>query len=115
MRSLEAEAVAERLGVVVPAVAAVELRDVLGVLAQREVVVEHRVVGEERRGGPGLDVAQVEPGDLELAVAGVEQAGDHAQERGLARAVVADERDRLADRHGERRAAGGRRGRRRSW
>ena len=90
--------------VVVPARAAMEARHVLDVLTDRQVVVQHRVVGQERGRGAGLEAADRPPRDLDVAVARLEEAGEHAQQSRLARAVVADERDRPAgvDGHVER-------------
>ena len=67
--------------------------------SHRQVVVEHRLVGDERERGPGLDAARRPPVDHGTSPAvGFEEARREPEERALARAVVAHERDELARR-----------------
>ena len=79
-----------------PVLGAVEPGDVLEVLPDAEVVVEHRLVGQVRHGGPRLDRADRMAGDRRRPLRRFEHPGEHAQQRGLAAAVVADQRDALA-------------------
>ena len=80
-----------------PRPAAQAERDVLGhrhVLEQR-VMLEHET---------DVAFAQAEPGrvvfaEQDLAAVGMQQSGDHPQQRGLARTGRAEQRDQLAGRH----------------
>ena len=71
-----------------------QVRDDVQVVAQREVLVDgrdperHRFVGPRDRDGVALE--------QDLPGVGVVDSGDHLHERGLAGAVVADERHDLA-------------------
>ena len=77
---------------------AVQRGDVGEVLADGEVVVEHGLVGQEAHRGPGQRGAGRLAHDRDRPVGELEQAGGQPQEGGLARAVVPDQRDRLARR-----------------
>ena len=79
------------LGLRLPVPHAVQAADVLEVLPQRQVVVEGGRVAEPAERPPRIDAARAMTHDARLAPAGVEQPGGHAQQRGLAAAVVADE------------------------
>src|SRR5262249_39100674 len=77
---------------------AVEIGEELEGLPRREVEVDQRVVGEvaaEARGDPGL-VGRPAPRALELPRLRPQQRRQHAQQRGLARAVRPDDGERLA-------------------
>ena len=82
-----------------PVAHAVHAGDELEVLAQREVVVERGLVGEVGELGARLDRPARLAVHLDRAARGVEQAGEHAHEGGLAAAVVAHQRDELAGGH----------------
>ena len=54
----EPEHLDEVVGVLLPLLGLVQAGDVLDVLAEAEVVVEHRVVGQVRQRGAGLDACR---------------------------------------------------------
>src|SRR6478735_1990061 len=70
--------------------------DVLEVLPHTEVVVEHRLVGQVRDRRPRLDRPVRMARDRGRPFRRFEHSGQHPQQRGLAAAVVPDERDPLA-------------------
>ena len=72
--------------------------DEFEILSRRELVVDHRLIGNPRhqplrRNRIG---ERVDAGDADAAGVGPQQAGDHAQGRGLAGAVRAEQRIKLA-------------------
>jgi hypothetical protein len=77
--------------------------DEFQIFPRRELVVDHRLVGDPRRDplrrhriGERIDA-----GDMDRAGVGPRQPGDHAQRRGLAGAVRSEQRIKLAGAHGE--------------
>ena len=101
----EAERVEQpgRFGACVRGVHVPQRRDQLQVLDRRQLVVQHRFVGHVRDDPLGLlrRPGQVDAEDRDCAAVGREQAGDHPQRGGLARAVRAEQRIELAGRDGE--------------
>ena len=89
-----------------PVVGAVQSCDVLEVLPHRQVVVEDRLIGQVGHSRSCLDRADRMPGDLGGPFGGLEHADEHAHQRGLAAAVVADQRDPFAGADRGGRAAG---------
>ena len=83
-------------GVLLPALGAVQLGDVLEVLPHGEVVVEHRLVAEVAGERPGVERTGGVAEHRHRPGGGVEQAGGEAQQRRLAAAVVPEQHDPLA-------------------
>ena len=83
-----------------PAAHAVDLGEEGDVLVHREVAVEGEALREvaDARGERGAARGRVEPAGADRAARRGEQAEDHAEGRGLAGAVRADEAEHLAAR-----------------
>ena len=80
-----------------------EAGDEFQIFLGRELVVGHRLVGNpggETLGGDRIG-ERVDAGDADRARVGTQEPGDHAQGRGLAGAVGAEQRVELAGAHGE--------------
>ena len=103
------------VGLSLPVVPSVQPCDVLEVLAQAEIVVEHRLVAEVRGCGAGLDRSDGAAEHGDGARRRLEQPRRDAQQRGLAAAVVAEQHDPLAGLDGQVQWADCRTCRRRTW
>jgi len=90
----------------------VQAPEVAEELAAREARVEARRTGEEAEAAPRrVRVARdVDARELDAALRGDEDRGEHPQRRGLARAVRAEEAVDLAGRDAERQIVDGQRG-----
>ena len=93
----EAERLDEFAARGLPVVDAMKRGDVLEVLPDAEVVVEHGIVGCVAELGAGRERAGLVAVDEHPTVARLDEAGDAAEQCRLARAVVPDERHEAAE------------------